>query len=82
MKKISDTALFVDSKGNVRRVKVPFLVRVKNNNQRNLQDVWVKRIVFEDNTMVLYEIDKDLRPHFDYELITEGFVRYELSTYI
>lgn len=81
MKKISDTALFVDSKGNVRREKVPFLVKVKNY-QGVKKEVWVKRIVFEDETMILYEIDEGLKPHFDYELITEGFVRYELSTYI
>lgn len=81
MKQISDTALFVDVQGKIFRVKTPFLAKLRDS-QGIERKVLVKKIIFEDETIVLYEVDDVLVTYSTYEIIKEGFVRYEISHYI
>lgn len=81
MKVGTNTALFIGENGKVIRVRTPFYVLFKNEQGIQIK-VLVRRIVFEDETIVLYEVDERVRPYFAYDLIGEEFVRYEITDYI
>ena len=70
MRYTSSSCLFIDKKGKLFRIKCPFKVRERNaNNTQEQMDYVVERIIQIDETIILFEINKAVVSHNDYDLI-------------
>lgn len=84
MKETHDSLLLIDENGVVFRKRVPFELVLKNRELNNTR-LLVKRILFEDETIILFEIDGKILHHTECEIIYEPktmYIRKESFVYL
>lgn len=75
MRKIYESLLLINENGEVFRKSIPFWIILKDDFP-NRTKLLVKRLIFEDDNIILYEIDDKPIHHSKCEIIHEDKVAY------
>lgn len=76
MKQICDSLLLINENGEIFRKRVPFIITLKDDHS-NQTRLLVKRVIFEDDYMVLFEIENEVVHHSKCDIFYEDKVIYE-----
>lgn len=75
-KEIVDSCLFINDDGEIFRKRCPFYIRLKEEDFE-YRKLCVKRIIFEDDNIILYDIGEEENVHHsNYDIISESKVLY------
>ncbi|UIR57459.1 hypothetical protein LZQ00_06475 [Sphingobacterium sp. SRCM116780] len=75
------TCLLVDQNGKLFRKKCPFQVKWKRHDL-NTSILIVKRIIIDDDNIILYDIEGEIKPHVDYDIVSECKFVYRIRNFV